>query len=264
MPQLAKNLRKNSLTGFTLVELIISVTIFSVAATAIYSVFSNGVAAWRRGNSNKKYARNIRITSEKMARDLRNTFEFNDIPFDAESDFMMFPGLILARTEKKGKEEVKDYYQVGKITYFYNQNKKALCKEERSFLEIASESDKRKIGEGEVLIEQVKSAEFEYCYLDNATGDYEWKDDWKEDEQDSIPQAVKMKLTFEKEIQPESFEKIVFIPIGTGEQKKELGKVEIERAVPEEGQGEPAEADTRPGAAGQKKRAGEVEIHLKK
>ena len=204
--------------GFTLVELIVSITIFALAGVAVYTVLANGITAWRRGNNDKIHLRKIRLLTESMAKDLRNTFKISGIPFEGSEDSISFPVLILAEPDSS-LDDNEIHRQVGKVVYFYD--KKAMKKSEKSFSKAYGQEVK--VGEGKILFEHIDKLEFSYCYLDNATGNYKWKDDWKKEEQDSIPIAVKVGMIFEKEIGLEDFERTIFIPIGTGEQIKELG-----------------------------------------
>ncbi len=204
--------------SFTLIEILVSVTIFSLVGAAIYSVFANGLNAWRRGNDNKSYAKNIRILSEKIARDVRNTFEFEGIPFEGTEESVMFPGLIEGRSYD---DAVEEYSEVGRIAYFYDSGEDAFCRKEQTFAESLMEEE---LDEAEILISDVDSLAVSYCYLDNATGAYDWKDDWKEDEQDTIPQAISLEISFKKKAaRKDDFNQVIFIPIGTGEQKIDFG-----------------------------------------
>jgi len=212
--------------AFTLIEILISVTVVSLIGVTLYSVFANGINAWRRGNENGNYERNIRFTSEKIARELRNVFKFSEIAFEGTEDSVMFPALILSKPNYD-EDNTKAHYEVGRIAYFYDKGKDVLYREEKVFPEVVNEE---KIDEGKVLIQNLSKLEFNYCYLDNATGTYKWKNDWKKEEQDSIPQAVKMKLSFKKGVAKEDeFSRIIFIPIGEGEQKKELVSITTEK-----------------------------------
>jgi len=215
--QEANILRRRS---FTLVELLVSITIFALASVAVYSVLSNGITAWRRGNKDNTHLRKIRLVTEKMAKDLRNTFKISGIQFEGREDSVSFPVLILAE-EDLSLDDDKIHRQVGQVVYFYDKNTKAMKKSEKSFSKAYGQEVK--VEDGKVLFEYLDKLEFSYCYLDNATGNYKWKDDWKKEEQDSIPIGVKLKMVFEKKIELEDFERTIFIPIGTGEQMIELG-----------------------------------------
>jgi len=220
------NIRK----GFTFIELLVSMAVVSLVGLAVYSVFVNGIGAWRRGTIDRTYLRSIRIDSERMVRDLKNTFSFSNIAFEGTEDFVRFPALILVTSDSDQEEKIENHYEVGRITYFYDQGEKSLCKEKKTYPEIfeegeTDEDDKANDLVGETLITGLSSLKFSYCYLDNATQKYDWKDDWKKEEQDSIPRAVKIEMSFEEDfIEEGEFNRTVFIPIGTGEQKITLTK----------------------------------------
>ena len=203
--------------AFTLIELLISATLMALVSVAVYSVFSNGMMAWHRGNRDRIYLWNIRQINQKLTEELRNVFKFSNIAFEGTKDSIRFPALIPV-VLAEGK---KSYNEVGRIAYFYDKKKAILYKEEKTYQEVFS---KDKIDRRKIVIRHVKKLEFSYCYFDNATGKYKWKDDWKIEEQSSIPQAVKIKLIFENEGKLQEYDSTIFIPIGTGEQKIELAK----------------------------------------
>jgi len=211
--------RLSTKCGFTLIELLISVMIFALVGTAVYSIFACGIIAWRKGSKDKTYVRKVRLAAESLAKDLRNTFEFSEIAFEGREDSVQFAALILNEPDPEYSES-ESYYEVGRAAYFYDKGKKTLYREEIFFPAISQERE-----EGDrvkVLIRHLRKLEFSYCYLDNVTGSYKWKDDWKKEEQDTIPAAVRIKMVFKKEVNQRDFEKMIFIPIGTGEQRIEL------------------------------------------
>jgi len=191
--------------GFTLIEILISGSIIFLVAIAVYSVFASGVNIWQRANETRSYERRVRLVSEKLSRELRNTFKFSNIPFEGTEDFIAFAALV--------------ENEVGRISYFLNEEN-IFCRRYQTYPESFQEEE---IGEVDKLSPEVSQLNFSYCYLDNATGDYKWKDKWLKEEQDSIPQAVNIELVFKRKFGQESkFTKTIFIPIGTGEQKIEL------------------------------------------
>lgn len=210
----------NKKSGFTLAEVLVSGTIVSLVAISVYSIFASGIHLWKQGIRSRRYQRNIRIFSDKLTRELRNTFDFSDIKFEGLRDSVSFAGLIENNTSEKDS-----YFEIGRIKYFLNEQNVFCRLEERCPECFQEETDAVSKG----LISGVSQVEFQYCYLDNATGDYKWREDWIKEEQDTIPQAVKIELLFEESPQDSSeisrsskFSKTIFIPIGTGKQSKEL------------------------------------------
>ena len=110
--------------------------------------------------------------------------------------------------------------QVSKISYFVNE-KDILCRRTQDYSDVFKRGES---GKYDLLLSDVKKLKFSYCYLDNNTGDYKWKEKWVKEEQDSIPRAVKIELTFKNKPEGSSFAKTILIPIGTGAQSIELGQ----------------------------------------
>ncbi len=205
-------MRKKRNRGFSLVELFIATSIIFLVAGAVYSAFSNGVNVWRRCTINREVERDIAINLTKIARSIRNTFEFSNIPFEGTDEAISFPAIV--------SED-----EVGRMTYFFDDSENKLYKNERTYIELYGVDPNSEIDSfgGTVFISDVSDWKFTYCYLDNATGEYKWKDSWKKEEQDSIPRAVKIEFSLNKyENETLDFTKTVFIPIGTGEQSLEL------------------------------------------
>ncbi|MFA5362985.1 MAG: type II secretion system protein GspJ [Candidatus Omnitrophota bacterium] len=199
---------QRSLTGFTLVELIISGALVFVAAVTVYSVFNSGIMVWKKANEIGSYSRRLRLFSEKFSGELRNTFKFSTIPFEGTEESISFAALI--------------DNQVGRLSYFLNEDN-ILCRQAQSYPEVFEKGEN---GRRDLLIAGITELKFSYCYLDNAGGEYKWKDEWVKGEQDTLPQAVKIELESTNKTggQGEKFTKTVFLPIGTGEQKIDLGQ----------------------------------------
>jgi prepilin-type N-terminal cleavage/methylation domain-containing protein len=70
--------------GFTLIEVLVSVAIFSVITVAVYSAFAGGVGAWRRAQEFSSTYQTVRLVLEDMAQELKNavtSVSRSDSPF---------------------------------------------------------------------------------------------------------------------------------------------------------------------------------------
>jgi len=188
------------------VELIISGVIIFLVSVTIYSVFSSGINVWKKANQAKSSGYALRLVMEKLGNQLANSFRFSTIPFEGTEDFIAFVGLV--------------DNEVSRVSYFLDDDK-ILCSRVQNYAEVFKKGES---GKYDLLIPEVLELKFSYCYLDNATGDYKWKDKWVRGEQDTLPRAVNIELVFKKDTQESKFSKTVFLPIGTGEQKIELGQ----------------------------------------
>jgi len=202
--------------GFTLIEIMVSVVIVSLVAIAVYAVLASGIRLWRRGNLDRSFSRQVRVSTEKLSREIRNIFKFSKIDFAGKEDSLEFAGLILNKTPDEDGQ-VQEYYEVGKVSYLFDQAEQALYKKETPYYLLQREEEEKEQLPGEVVISELEEVKFSYCYLDSASADHKWKSNWDRQEQHSLPLAVKFEMTFEDPEQP-ALENIVLIPVGTGEQ----------------------------------------------
>ena len=211
-------MKSNKVLAFTLIELIISSLILSCVAVAVYSIFSGGINAWKRGKEVNTFERKLRIISEVMARDIKNNLKFLSIPFEGDKNSVTFAGLIENFTMEQGLSG----YELGRVSYFLNEEN-ILCRKQQSYAEIFQEEDISIIKE---LIPDIQSINFSYLGFDSETDIYEWSSDWPlikqedvkdpaenqesvEDSQDEkkdfgIPAAVKIEFEFKKQTEGNS------------------------------------------------------------
>ncbi|MFC1631113.1 type II secretion system protein GspJ [Candidatus Omnitrophota bacterium] len=204
--------------GFTFIELLVSSAVVVLVGVAVYSTLSNGLAVWRRGNRDQTYYQRLRLETEKMAGELRSVFQFATMLFEGAEDSLQFAALVIQPAGSE-EDEAQSYYQLGRIKYFFDQEENVLRRQALTYPEVYLEEDQQ--SPGEILIENLQEFSLSYCYLDNASGTYMWKADWKKEEQDSIPKAVKIKMVLQTGQTREEFEKAVFLALGTGAQRVE-------------------------------------------
>ncbi|MDO8535444.1 MAG: prepilin-type N-terminal cleavage/methylation domain-containing protein, partial [Candidatus Omnitrophota bacterium] len=69
----------NKKKGFTFIELIVAITIFSIMAVSIYSVFRAGVRLWYRTNPLIQANQSTRYFFNTLSADLKNSVSYNDV-----------------------------------------------------------------------------------------------------------------------------------------------------------------------------------------
>jgi prepilin-type N-terminal cleavage/methylation domain-containing protein len=198
--------------GLTLIEILITSAILSLVGVAIYSTFANGLAIWKRANIINQGGNNLRLSLEKINSEIRNTYNFSQIPFEGGREFISFPALI--------QDEKDLHYRPGQISYIFDPGEGALFKEKRSYSQIYQD----KPGKKKIAIEGLKDIVFSFCYFDSVSETYRWKDDWEAEEQDSLPKAVRIEFILENGSgQKSEFIRTIVIPSGTGKQIKKIG-----------------------------------------
>lgn len=188
-------------TGFTLLEVIISVTIFSIIITAVYGAFYMGIKTWRRGREERSL-QEVRLGLLKIQKELKNTFFFSDprASFTGTEHKMVFPLNI-----SDGDREV-----VSIVTYRIDTDAqtelKEFIREERPFSEETGEAGEKV----KRILPLMKSVRFEYAYkTDDPSKGFEWRGLWKGGEQKKLPASVRISL--EPPDGKEIYHKVIFI-----------------------------------------------------
>src|SRR5207247_11053245 len=70
--------------GVTLIEPLVSLTIFSVIAVAVYSVFAAGVGAWRKAQELSSTYQTARLVLDDLAQELTNAVNISGTDFVGE------------------------------------------------------------------------------------------------------------------------------------------------------------------------------------
>ena len=165
--------------AFTLVELMITATIFSVVSIAIYATFNSGMSVWRRAKDNNAKQHKFMLRAEKLSRELRQTFIFKDIAFKAKNNEIQFPSVIDA--------------DICRITYFFDENQKMLLRGSDKLADIIAAMEENKQVETKLFsyLSDVNSVNFSYLVFDLQKNAYVWKEDWQ---QTTLPIAVKLSI----------------------------------------------------------------------
>ena len=192
-------MRKNK--AFTLVEILLSITIFVVIAVSLYSVFNTGMFSYRRIKGGVSVYQTARGVFNRIGLDLRNSFAFSEeeTKFEGNNKEITFFTLVsgpysnvsyslqedrLMRLCKKGPESIKEDYLL----------------------------------EPSIIAKKIKDLQFSYAFLTGDENIYDWQNVWAEEEteKDQMPLAVKIRLVLEEESSKQKneveLERIVFLP----------------------------------------------------
>jgi len=174
------NKKKNRIRqrAFTLTELLITVTIFAVVSLAIYATFNSGMTVWRRAKDTNTEQRKFLLKTEKLSRELRQAFSFNDIAFSATKSKIQFPSVIDS--------------DICRITYFFDANKKILYRSCDKLADILAQDKKKLEPNLSSYLPGIDNVSFYCLVFDLQKKSYVWKEDWQ---QVNLPVAVKVNIT---------------------------------------------------------------------
>lgn len=186
--------------GFTFIELIVSMLIFSIVALSIYLSFNVGIRAWRNGEEGYKMRQGARYLMSSLSRDMRNAVSSKEIMFSGNAGSVSF---------------CKASNGLFKVSYEFNGSESAVYK----IVQTYKENSSGETGSRSRLISGVSDFQLQYSYRN---GDkIEWRDAWQEQE-NSLPFAVKVSLTYNQggEAQPAVISQTVVIPTGMLEEEQ--------------------------------------------
>ncbi|MCK4994241.1 MAG: prepilin-type N-terminal cleavage/methylation domain-containing protein [Candidatus Omnitrophica bacterium] len=183
--------KSRALKGFTLVEMIMVITIFSIIGVSIAVSFLSGMKIWDRARNVDLRQSDLLLSLEIIAKELRQSVSTSFVSFEGTAQEVSFATLSGA--------------SILKVSYNFDSARKVLLRQQMSLADIIKEQN-----EGENSPRSVISAEdfsLSYFYFDQELKECLWTDTWEEDE--NIFTAVKLTV----QTKTGEFIKTVFIPI---------------------------------------------------
>ncbi len=192
--------------GFTLIELVVSLVIFSVISLSIYSSFAGGISVWRKAQEFSSVYQTARLLLDDMAMELKNAVKVSGTEFNGGPRSLSF---ITLRQGSHGAS-ASEVTQIAKVTFEVLRDPSAsgyaLFRRQAFNLKVR--------GEAELMVGSLASLEFQYTYKNSDGGLQPWAKVWKMN--DELPLGVKITL----KIGGTQFTKMVFIPHGFREEEK--------------------------------------------
>jgi len=176
--------------GFTLLELMISLTLLAVMLTMVYSVFATALAAVPRGEEVAAQSARMRAATSLLARQVRSIISF-PVEGEDESTPCYFWGnpysfeFVTAAPQHNGGE--------GLAKVIYLSDGTSFSMREEVIFSAAAITDEQPAAAGEVrLLDGLSAVRFQYLRLDGS--DSEWRDAWDPYEEQTLPGAIRVTL----------------------------------------------------------------------
>ena len=180
-------------SAFTLIELVVAVTIFAVIAAAIGLSLYSGIKIWDRARNVDFVKANLLLDLEMIARELYQSIDMREIAFEGTAQGFSFPSL-------SGNSIVK-------IVYRFDPGEKTLYKTMISFKDILANKDKKDTDYPAEKALALDEFSVGYYYYDKVKKEYVLSDNWTKDK--GIFSAIELRGKFKNE----DFSKKIFIPI---------------------------------------------------
>ncbi len=170
--------------GFTLLELVISITILTLVVLIIGSGFRLGMKAWDRGESETEWTQKFRVLSGLFSQQIKSVFPYS-LEIDEDEEVVLFQGeadsiffvTTLTESFSGGFKWLRYSHQEGALLL-----KEGLLPDKEVLDHIT--------GDEEVVDSSIEEMQFEYFSQD----DDEWKDSWELGEE--LPRAVRVKISY--------------------------------------------------------------------
>ncbi len=189
-------------SGFTLLEVIVTLTILGFILLMVSGTFRLGLSSWERGDDVKEDYQKIRMVSQLVSRQIKSLVPYKIRTEKAEGNYLAFDGkahslrFVSALPIKARRPEGFVYvvYQFkdegGKKGRFVLYEQRAL---NRDFFE-----DDLKEDSAVTLFEGVSQIRFEY-YREadkEKSRTEEWVEEWNAKEEKELPKALRMTITY--------------------------------------------------------------------
>ena len=184
--------------GFTLIELVISLTLSVVIFVILLAAMRLAYKAQDKGSERVDITQEIRLLGDRLTWLLRGAYPFfvkktddHKLFFSGESDTI---GFVTTSVDHfgKGPEDLAGLKWVSVFT-----DREGLkVREKVFFLEDVFDDEGGKVY---LLDPAVKKLEFEYYDIPEDEKQGDWVSEWDPDEKEYIPAAVKFRITFEHE-----------------------------------------------------------------
>jgi|SRR5262245_12144491 len=176
-------------SGFTLIEVVLALTIFALMGTILYGAFSLGHSAVEKSEANSTRNQTKRAVVDLLGNYIRSSFPYRasaqdqTIYFAGESDSLSFVSAYSQAMGGRGMAVIQ-------ITKEEDRNGRASFKlSETAPVRINTEGSAG-LSHGVVL--QTGVRDFRLAYLDPQAEDENWEDRWDGNERRMLPRAVRI------------------------------------------------------------------------
>jgi prepilin-type N-terminal cleavage/methylation domain-containing protein len=198
----------NSQTGFTLLELIISIAILSAVLVTIYATLSMGSRTWDKGERDIEKVQRMRVVMDLLSREIKAAYPYRVTPseldthkefyaFDGKNDYLSFVSCVPLRGG------------TGKLSWltFWVEEGQGLVVVERDALRSDIFKERETIDKDEMVVLDAAVTDIQFEYYRSEEGDVEeaaeeeesWEEKWDAEEEGTLPQAVSVSVTFLEE-----------------------------------------------------------------
>ena len=191
--------------GFTLVELLVTVTLVGLVGATVVAAISGCIRVWEQVSAEGREEEWIRVAFDQIRRDLRSTRRFAPVPFDGAYDEVSFPAIVPMELRDGGTLDV-----IGRTGYYFNSYRGILCRDQQPYQLVGRVGLKDRC---HPVLTGVKRVKFSFYQPATETTGGGWSGAWSAAEP---PLAVKVEVGYhERATGPLKTQTLlVYLPLG--------------------------------------------------
>ena len=193
-------------TGFTLLEVIVTLAILGLILLVISEAFRLGLSAWERGESTREEYQKVRAISQLVCQQIKSSIPYKIKTQKAEGDYLAFEGKphsvkFVSALPIKARQPQGFVYVIYEFQEGGNEGGRLVYYEQRVLnKDFFEEKPDEELGVS--LYEGISNVRFEYFRREDPDKNWTegWVDEWNAKDEKELPQALKMTITLENKI----------------------------------------------------------------
>ncbi|MCP4714394.1 MAG: prepilin-type N-terminal cleavage/methylation domain-containing protein [Deltaproteobacteria bacterium] len=204
--------------GFTLIEMVLAVSIFAMIIVVIFSSFRVGIRSWERGERNIEFNQRLRSVAELLFREISSTYPYKITPgqLDKHKEYIAFFGKADTLKFVSYANLQKRSGGLSLIELWVDEDEGLKLGEGAAFASNASELDDVELRDDElsaVVFPEVVKIEFRYYERKKKEDEGEWVERWDpRDKKHRLPHSVEVSMSMVMPNEQEMTRRLV-IPI---------------------------------------------------
>jgi len=190
-------------SGFTLLEMVVTLTILGFILLIIFGAFRLGISAWEKGESSREEYQKVRAVSQLVSRQLKSMVPYKIKTEKAEGDYLAFEGSarslkFVSALSMKAKQPEGFVYAIYEFKDGGNEGGRLVVYEQRVLIRKNFFEERPNEESGVPLIEGISDIQFEYYQEEDSLKNRKegWVEEWNAKEEKELPRAVRMTVTY--------------------------------------------------------------------
>jgi len=204
--------------GFTLIEVVLAISIFAMVVAVIFTSLRLGTTSWEKGERDIEFNQRLRSVTELLYRVIASTYPYTITPssLDTHKIYLAFFGKSDSLTFVSYANPYKRIGALSLIELWRNEDRGLMLGEEAALASSDAELDKLDLRSDDcsaVLLDDVKQISFRYLDRDKDDDEGQWVEEWDPtDKGIRLPIMVEVILQLTDQV-GESFEHRLAVPI---------------------------------------------------